>query len=249
MRLMIVVNGHKNRPLNSFLLSIILLVWLFAGCAAPPRDELGDAQKVVARAYSLGADHLATRHYQAAYDALKRGEKHLQSEEYEKARAAFAVADHFARVAIKAAREEQDRLEKELKAREEAESRRRLEAQRVSPPPEPRTQPAPEPSKPESKPAAEDQVEPAPDLVHQYEVQGDENLWSIAARPEVYDDPLLWPILYRSNRDQIKDPRILYDGQTLDVPRDVADRDLDEARDQARQSEIFPVDQLLPLMP
>jgi hypothetical protein len=78
-------------------------------------------------------------------------------------------------------------------------------------------------------------------------VQAGDTLWLIASRPEVYGDPLLWPVLYRANRDQIKDPRRVYEGQTLEVPRNMTDADLDEAREQARQSEIFPIGQLLPL--
>jgi nucleoid-associated protein YgaU len=31
-------------------------------------------------------------------------------------------------------------------------------------------------------------------------------------------DPTLWPLLYRANRDQIKDPSLLYPGQRLTIP-------------------------------
>lgn len=31
-------------------------------------------------------------------------------------------------------------------------------------------------------------------------------------------DPRLWPAIYRANRDQIKDPRILHPGQRLFIP-------------------------------
>ncbi len=230
------------------LLVAVSLIGLMSGCAVAPHEELGGAQRIVARAYSLGADHLATQHYQEAYEALKRGEAHLNAGEYEQARSAFAIADHFARVAIQAAQEEQDRLEKELKAREEAERRRQLEAsqEEASPPHDP-PKSATKPRAPQTQPAApEPPPEPEPEKVSRYDVQEGDTLWLIAIRPEVYGDPLLWPVLYRANRDQIKDPRRVYEGQTLEVPRNMSEADLEEAREQARQSEIFPIGQLLP---
>lgn len=47
-------------------------------------------------------------------------------------------------------------------------------------------------------------------------VQPGESLWQIAGRRG--GDPQLWPVLYRANRDQIKDPSRLYPGQTLRIP-------------------------------
>jgi len=82
---------------------------------------------------------------------------------------------------------------------------------------------------------------PAP----QYTVVGGENLWSIAAKEEVYADGLLWPLLYKANRDQIKDPRQIYPGQVLSIPRDLSAEAMDEAREKARRSDIFPVDIML----
>jgi nucleoid-associated protein YgaU len=47
-------------------------------------------------------------------------------------------------------------------------------------------------------------------------VQQGETLWHIAA--QVSGDPHEWPELYRANRDQIKDPSLLYPGQRLRIP-------------------------------
>ena len=43
-------------------------------------------------------------------------------------------------------------------------------------------------------------------------VEPGETLWQIAA------DAYRWPELYRANRDQIKDPSLLYPGQRLAIP-------------------------------
>lgn len=55
-------------------------------------------------------------------------------------------------------------------------------------------------------------------------VRPGETLWSIAAKGDVYDDPYLWPLIYKFNRDQIKNPSQIYPGQTLLIPIDVDER-------------------------
>lgn len=78
-----------------------------------------------------------------------------------------------------------------------------------------------------------------------YIVKNGETLWTIAAQRSVYRDALLWPLLYRANRDQIKDPRQIYPQQVLTIPRDVSEEEMEAAREKARQSEIFPLSVLL----
>ncbi len=52
-----------------------------------------------------------------------------------------------------------------------------------------------------------------------YTVRRGETLPQIAARPELYNDAALWPLIYRANRDQIRDPYQLWPGQVLKIPR------------------------------
>jgi nucleoid-associated protein YgaU len=47
-------------------------------------------------------------------------------------------------------------------------------------------------------------------------VERGDTLSKIAAR--TLGDPALWPLLYRANRDRIKDPARVYPGQQLSVP-------------------------------
>jgi nucleoid-associated protein YgaU len=49
-----------------------------------------------------------------------------------------------------------------------------------------------------------------------HDVQRGDTLATIAA--ETLGDPSLWPALYRANRDQIRDPDLIYPGQVLLVP-------------------------------
>ncbi|MFA7288338.1 MAG: LysM peptidoglycan-binding domain-containing protein [Melioribacteraceae bacterium] len=48
-------------------------------------------------------------------------------------------------------------------------------------------------------------------------VKGD-HLWGIAKKAEHYDNPFAWPNIYKANRDQIKNPDLIYPKQTFKVP-------------------------------
>jgi len=72
-----------------------------------------------------------------------------------------------------------------------------------------------------------------------YSVKRGESLPQIAARPEIYGESQLWPLLYRANRDQISDPRRIWPGQPLRIPRNNSADDLAEARRFAQKSTIF----------
>jgi LysM repeat protein len=52
-----------------------------------------------------------------------------------------------------------------------------------------------------------------------YTVRRGETLPQIAGRTEIYNDTSLWPLIYRANRDQIRDPKQLWPGQVLTIPR------------------------------
>ncbi|MEZ7195858.1 LysM peptidoglycan-binding domain-containing protein [Pseudodesulfovibrio karagichevae] len=46
-----------------------------------------------------------------------------------------------------------------------------------------------------------------------------ECLWWISEYKHVYNDPFMWPMIYKANRDKIKNPDLIYPGQQFDVPR------------------------------
>lgn len=64
-------------------------------------------------------------------------------------------------------------------------------------------------------------------------VRRGESLPQVAARNEIYNDAALWPIIYRANRDQVRDPYQLWPGQVLKIPRGFSREDAIEARKQA----------------
>ena len=56
-----------------------------------------------------------------------------------------------------------------------------------------------------------------------YTVERGDNLWNIAKKESVYDDPYMWPRIYRANKEEIKDPDMIFPEQTLAVPFGVAE--------------------------
>ena len=48
-------------------------------------------------------------------------------------------------------------------------------------------------------------------------VKGD-CLWNIAKKKDHYDNPFAWPIIYKANRDQIKNPDLIFPKQIFKIP-------------------------------
>lgn len=59
-----------------------------------------------------------------------------------------------------------------------------------------------------------------PVAMTEYIVKKGESLWCIAKYKDIYGDDFLWPIIYKANKGQIKDPNLIYPGQKLKIPRD-----------------------------
>ena len=70
-------------------------------------------------------------------------------------------------------------------------------------------------------------------LPKSYVVKKGDTLWGIAAKDYIYGDPWQWPLIYKANRDKIKNPHLIYPKQKLRIPRDINCRDIIEARREA----------------
>lgn len=230
------------------LLTILILTLLATGCAKPPERELLQARQTLAKAYSAGAPKLASDEYQAARSALADAEDLIRRGNYSLAKEILPFAESHAERAVAKVLEEQANLElrkirevtpKDVRPPEQPKPppTTQTKAAISSPPPvvQAKIKPAPAPVPPPSPP-------PPP---RSYRVGEGETLMSIAARREIYADGQLWPLLYRSNRDQIKDPKRIYPGQVLSIPRDLSESDKDEAREKARQLNLFSTDPLI----
>ncbi|SMO32163.1 LysM domain-containing protein [Balnearium lithotrophicum] len=70
-------------------------------------------------------------------------------------------------------------------------------------------------------------------LPKRYTVKRGDTLWGIASKDYIYGDPWQWPLIYRANRDKIKNPHLIYPKQTLKIPRDINCQDIINARKEA----------------
>ena len=68
----------------------------------------------------------------------------------------------------------------------------------------------------------------------QYEVVRGDSLWSISGQSGIYNNPYQWPLIYKANRDQIKDADLIYPGQNFTVNRNPSASEVEQAVDHAR---------------
>ncbi len=59
--------------------------------------------------------------------------------------------------------------------------------------------------------------EEANKVVNYTVVKGD-YLWKIAKKDKFYGNGFAWPVIYNANRDQIKDPDLIYPKQVFKIP-------------------------------
>lgn len=221
-------------------LCMILLVAaaLLGGCAKPPHQELDATEYMVNRVRALqAADHAPTE-FNAAVTALDDARSAIRDGKYKSAHASLKFALQHARRASVITEERKAKLAEEAaRLSREEQLARQAEADKLPAETVIKAEPAkPQPVKPVVARKPEAQL-PATS----YQVINGENLWNIAAHPQVYNDGLLWPLLYQANRDQIKDPRQIFPGQSLSIRRDMSSEEMESARQKARESDIFPI--------
>ena len=73
-----------------------------------------------------------------------------------------------------------------------------------------------------------------PGRVNSYSVVRGDNLWNISGKSEVYADPYQWPLIYKTNRDKIKDADLIHPGQVLDVDQNASASEIDAAINHAK---------------
>lgn len=218
----------------------LLLILTAAACATQPPRFRDEAAAKLDQLKLEGGERLRPAEYASVLQAFLKGDAYLMEDEQEEADRYFqltllkgellerGVAEEKARQLAEAARlaEEQKRSELERLARLEAE---RLARARAVEKAQKEAAEAAEAERRKVKP----QKEPA--QVSSWTVRRGESLPLIASRPEVFGDSNLWPLLYRANRDQIRDPRHIWPGQVLRVPRNLGRDDFAEARRYAQE--------------
>jgi len=70
--------------------------------------------------------------------------------------------------------------------------------------------------------------------VTSYMVERGDNLWSISAKDDIYGNPYQWPLIFKANREKIKDADLIYPGQDLSIVRGMSDEMINAAVNHAR---------------
>ena len=72
-------------------------------------------------------------------------------------------------------------------------------------------------------------VAPAPVSAGQYSVLKGDSLWKISGKPDVYNNPFEWPLIYKANSSKIKDADLIYPGQVFAINTSPSAADVDAA--------------------
>lgn len=215
---------------------LLVAAALLGGCAKPPYQELDAVEYMVNYARALQAPDYAPTEFGAAEEALNDARASIKETNYKAARASLRFSMQHARRAAVITEELKTKQEEAARLAREAEAARQAEAQKIQ-----AEALQVETTKPQTPKPAQQRKPETPQPATTYRVGDGENLWIISAKPQVYNDGLLWPLLYQANRDQIKDPRQIFPGQMLHIRRDMTAEELEQARQKARESDIFPV--------
>ena len=71
-------------------------------------------------------------------------------------------------------------------------------------------------------------------MADNYTVVRGDNLWNISGKSDIYGDPYQWPLIFKANRSQIKDPDLIFPGQNFAIDRNASSSEIDAAINHAR---------------
>ncbi|MDD3801906.1 MAG: LysM peptidoglycan-binding domain-containing protein [Desulfuromonas thiophila] len=214
-----------------------LVITSLQGCSLAPQTELKQAREAFRLVQQDAGPRYSPELTRAAKRALVKGRLLYDQGRHQSSARLLELAQQLSLQAVIDSRLQHQRL---LRLQGYLHAPRRadwiLQLQPVVTPP---VRPVPPPAPVAPPAAARPATSATKTLVMEHRVRDGETLSSIAAQRSVYGDGLLWPLLYRANRDQIKDPRQIYPGQILTIPRGQSAADLENARETARQSGLF----------
>lgn len=185
-----------------------------------------------------GADQAYPVEYGSARETFKQGEMLLRQDEVE------GAEDYFRLALVKAKLLEKNLADEKVRRAEEARRKRReekLELERQRALLEEQRRVVQEKAVAAAQKVRAEKIKPPKEqrpLQTHHTVKRGETLPQIAAQADVYNDYRLWPLLYRANRDQIRDPRHIWPGQFLRIPRNLSREELTEARRYAQEKPL-----------
>lgn len=189
-----------------------------------------------------GVEQSKVSEFKSIADAIEAGDRLLESKRLEDAERFYLLALRKTELAEQLLAAEKVRLEAQrLKAEEEAreaERLRTLEEQKRREIERREKEARDAQKKVEKVEFSREKDREVRHLSPVHTVKRGETLPQIAAQPDVYGDALMWPLIYRANRDQIRDPKRIWPGQVLRIPRNVGRDDIAEALRHAQERRL-----------
>jgi nucleoid-associated protein YgaU len=81
-------------------------------------------------------------------------------------------------------------------------------------------------------------VQPTP-VIQKYTVKTGDTLWAISNQTGIYSDSFQWPVIFKTDRDQIQDPDQITPGQVLTITQGLSDQQVAQARKLASETPKF----------
>ena len=69
-----------------------------------------------------------------------------------------------------------------------------------------------------------------------YKVALHDTLWGIAGKPDIYSDNFQLPLIFKANRDTIKDPDLIYPDQDFLIQKGLTSEEISHAKDLAMRT-------------
>jgi hypothetical protein len=85
-------------------------------------------------------------------------------------------------------------------------------------------------------PQAAPTEQPTQDTMMHYTVKPKDTLWDIAGKSSIYGDSFQWPLIFKTNRDKIQDPDLIYPQQDFEVNKTVPTDEVENAKKLASQT-------------
>lgn len=72
-----------------------------------------------------------------------------------------------------------------------------------------------------------------------YTVANHDTLWGIAGKSDIYSDNFQWPLIFKANRDVIKDPDLIYPQEEFSIDKNASAEEVSHAKDLAMKTPKF----------
>jgi LysM repeat protein len=69
-----------------------------------------------------------------------------------------------------------------------------------------------------------------------YTVALNDTLWGIAGKSDIYSDNFQWPLIFKANRDTIKDPDLIYPNQDFVIQKGMTEEEISNAHKLAMET-------------